>query len=201
MRRMIGELLLCVGLCGLGAPVGADEALARYALTMKQYQLKPAGIWLTRLDFAFDPKDVRMADGAKIFDRPGLLGSYDSSNIQDHTEFYLSEYPYMSATMHYAGRRAGEIFSLGLDSGFSSAKITVEPAMFLGYTRTYQVARTTYMAMSAGGWLGGKVSQQRCIDPPTGRFFHCQTRLSWTDYREPVFNLSSHFDVVFTHTY
>ncbi len=189
----------------LSSPCAAqavDGGLAHYALAAKRQNAKPALPWITRLSVTERRfGDIRLADGAKLMERPDIVQSrYDQSVRHDLSRFYQFDRMRVNALMHYAGRRAGEVFSLGLDTGFSAEKITVKPALFVGYARAFQVAEQTHVAASMGGWLGGGVSEKPCRDT-FDREYYCPTLTAWTDYRPPRHRLYRYIHLVFTHTF
>ena len=201
--KSVRGLVVCgMILYGISGPpaVAVDGGMAHYAILAKHNE-KPPLPWITQLRLSKNTGAIRLADGAIMLNRPGIVRSaYDSSVQHDVSKFYRPDKMHVNAMMHYAGRRAGEVFSFGFDSGFSATKMKVKPALFFGYARAFEVTKTTAVSMSAGGWLGGKVSEKPCLDA-YDREYYCPTLTAWTDYRPPRRRLHQYINLMFVHNF
>ena len=205
MRRRYKLLvgLICFGVLCPPPSLAADnwQWVANYALESKQQNIAFALPWLDSMRISIDPTTIRRADGGGIMSRPNVVRSrYDQSVQHDLSKFYKSDKPRINLLMRYAGRQAGEVISFGFDSGYSAKKIEVKPALFLGYTRAFQVARQTHIVIGVSGWLGGKVSEKACLDS-FNRAYYCPTLTAWSDYT-PIENRNDiHSSMVFVYAF
>ena len=191
--------------------VAADDGrnLARIALAAKQQNAAPPMPWIG--DMRISDKttsNIRLADGANLMKRPDVVRVTTQTTTVDHdvSHFYKPEKLQLNLVMHYAGRQAGEIISFGFDSGFSAEKLKVKPALFVGYTRAFQVAKSTHISVGMGGWFGGKVSHKPCHSEglPEHKFY-CQTVIPWSDYqrysRQHSERLQRYYNITWTHVF
>ncbi len=174
------------------APAWAADSggdLARLAVAARQQNAAPKHPWLTRLRLAGAADDIYLADGTRLMSRPEIVYSYNETTPYDVSRFYRPSAMRANLMLHYAGRRAGEIISVGVDSGYSAAKIHIDPALFIGYTRAFQAAENLTIALGAGGWLGGDISEKPCRDD-FDRAYYCPTLTAWSAYRRPRHRLN-----------
>ncbi len=194
--------ILCFCFVSAAPAFAADDAhrrmLARFALAAERQNLKPALPWITRFSFENRPAELTLADGQYLYRRPEVVHSaYDSSVTHDLGHFYRPSKPRMNMVAHYSGWHKGEVFTFGFDTGFSAAKIKMEPAFFIGYTRAFQVAELTHITLGVGSWFGGRVSEKPCLDS-YDREYWCPALTAWTDYAPPRRRLSRYVHVVLT---
>ena len=168
----------------VAAPLMAADnwrGLADYAMGLHRQNAVVALPWLDRLSLRSKPTDITAVDGAKIMDMPRTAHSYDQ-RPRAVDKFYDPQAPRLNVVARWAGRRPGEIFSFGLDSGFAADKIRVKPGLFLGYARVFTLAKNTKLAWGVSGWFGGAVSEKACTDR-FGRRYYCRTLTAWSDHR------------------
>lgn len=191
---------LAVALCAIALPAAADDwrQVANYALTARHLNMKVAWPWLAEMEVAADPHTIRAADGRALLRRPTVVASgYDASARYDLSRFYRPDNPRLRFKMRYAGRRSGEVISFGLDTGYAAEKITVRPALLLGYARAFQVRKNFYLTAGLSGALGGRVSEKACYDS-YDRAYYCPTLTAWSDRRRPPHRADLHGSLVFT---
>ena len=74
------------------------------------------------------------------------------------------------------------IYSIGFDTGVSTAKISIKPSIFLGVTHVFGINKNSYFLVGGGAWFGGKVSETACYDS-YDRAYWCQNLTAWSDYQ------------------
>ncbi len=156
--------------------------------------------WIdSKSNFQFDAANIIRANGVKLMDNPKTAGSYNGIKY-DVSNFYIDKKPRINMIMHYAGRTPGEILSLGIDNGFSAKKIKIKPALFVGYTRAFQLQKNIHIALNANSWLGGNTSEESCRDD-YNREYYCPTLTAWSDYKQ--INNSTNFEqnIVFKYNF
>lgn len=191
---------LAVALSIAAWPAAADDwrQVADYALTARHLNLKVAWPWLAEMDAAANPHTIRAADGRALLRRPTVVASdYDASARYDLSRFYRPKAPRLRFKMRYAGRRSGEVISLGLDTGYAAKKITVRPALLLGYARAFQVRKNFYLTAGLSGAIGGRVSEKACYDS-YDRAYYCPTLTAWSDRPRPPRRADLHGSLVLT---
>lgn len=196
---------LAVGIALLPLPVSAMEsgrAIAGIALAAKQQNALPSLPWISAMQISTASNDstaIDLADGRQLMRRPSRVSSYNQEKF-DVSQFYKPEAMRVNMVMHYAGRKAGEIISVGVDSGYRAKKITVAPALFLGYARSLQVGYGKYFTFAAGGWVGGKVTHRACVDEED-KDYYCQNLTAWSDFQAPAYRLQRYYQLVYTHEF
>ncbi len=170
--------------------------LAHIALNAKQQQVAPSIPWIStmRLVTNADTGGFRLANGQEIMERPTLAFSYDNE-ARDVSRFYRQENPQMNMVLHYGGRHAGEVFSVGLDNGMKADKLTIKPAVFVGYARAFESKRQAFTSLSVGSWFGGKAKHRACVDA-VGRQYYCPTLTAWSDFNQPNTKLQGYAHII-----
>jgi len=173
-----------ITVAALPATAAADwRHAAGYALTAKHMNIKVAWPWLAELEVDATPHTIRAADGRALLRRPTVVASrYDASARYDLSRFYRAKSPRLRFRLHYAGRARGEVITVGLDSGYAADKITVKPALLLGYARAFEVRKNFYLTAGISGVIGGRVSEKACFDS-YDRAYYCPTLTAWSDHR------------------
>jgi len=156
---------------------------AGYALTAKHMNIKVAWPWLAEMSVDAAPHTIRAADGRALLRRPTVVASaYDASARYDLSRFYRAKSPRLRLKLRYAGRMRGEVITVGLDSGYAADKITVKPALLLGYARAFEVRKNFYLTAGVSGVIGGRVTEKACFDS-YDRAYYCPTLTAWRDHR------------------
>jgi len=197
---MAARWVVAAALCATALPAAADDwrQVAGYALTARHLNIKVAWPWLAEMQVSTNPHTIHAADGRRLMRRPQRVAShYDPSARYDLSRFYRPHAPRLRFKMRYAGRRSGEVISLGLDTGYAARKITVRPALLLGYARAFRVRRNFYLTAGLSGTIGGRVSEKACYDS-YDRAYYCPTLTAWSDRRRPPSRADLHGSLVFT---
>lgn len=168
----------------LPATAAADwRHAAGYALTAKHMHIKVAWPWLAEMSVDAEPHTIRAADGRALMHRPTVVASaYDASARYDLSRFYRPNNPRFRFKLHYAGRQSGEVISVGIDTGYAADKITVKPALLIGYARAFEVRKNFYFTAAFSGVIGGRVAERACFDA-YDRAYYCPTLTAWRDHR------------------
>lgn len=186
MRKLIALCVWAVGCIFAAAAHAVDDwqSLSSVAIEARRQGVTIESPWLQHMRVDVEPNEIRYADGGSMMRTPDIAYSYDNKP-RDVSRFFKPKYPRINAIMRYAGRAPGEIISIGVDSGYSAEKIRVEPALFLGYTRAFEFAPNTHLAVGASRWFGGEV-REFAVDCEIDIFcrkYHAATLLSWRDYQ------------------
>ena len=72
------------------------------------------------------------------------------------------------------------IILFGFDSGTSSEKINIKPAIKLGYVNSFKLSSSLFFTLGFSRWYGGKVSEAPCVDV-YDRLYSCRYLISWLD--------------------
>jgi len=123
------------------------------------------------------------AGGQSLMNRPDRVCSiYDSSICFDVAHFYSSSIPQIlvSGFLMLDGSNA---ITFGLDTGYSSPKLKVSPALLLGLSKRWFMSekRDAHFIVEASGWLGQSVSHEPCIDS-FNRAYYCGNLSAWSDF-------------------
>ena len=196
----VGILLLPFYIAKSVAAMEGGHAIAAIALAAKQQNVTPVQPWVSTLRITDnDHTLIRLADGAGLMRRPERASSYNDDNY-DVSRFYKPDSVRVNTVWHYAGRKAGEIFSVGVDSGYHAKKITIRPALFIGYARSVEVGQGKYLTFAAGGWFGGRVTHKACRDE-YDRKYYCGTLRAWSDFRPQRDELQHYYRFVYRHEF
>ena len=195
---------LAVGIALFPLSLSAMEngrVIAAISLAAKQQNAMPLMPWISNLRITGNASTaIHLADNRQLMQRPNRVTSYNTKKLHDVSRFYKPDTMRVNLVMHYAGRRAGEIISVGVDSGYRAIKITLEPALFIGYARSIQIGRGKHFSFATGGWLGGKVSHKACRDS-FGREYYCRNLTAWSDFHPQRHQLQRYYQLVYTHVF
>ena len=181
---------------------GIDDGhpIATVSLAAKQQEVTPVLPWVSSLRITDnDHSVIRLADGERLMQRPIRAASYNDGNY-DVAEFYEADSARISMVWHYAGRKAGEIISVGIDSGYRADKITIRPALFIGYAQSMELEHGKYLTFAIGGWLGGKSTHKPCSDA-FDREYYCGNLTAWADFRSQRDELQHYYRLVYKHEF
>ncbi len=201
IRTMTAIVGVVVALLSLSASAMNDgRVIADIALAAKQQNVAPPQPWLSALRITDnDNTAIDLADGAQLMQRPKLAVSYNNE-AHNVSRFYKPDSVRVNMVWHYAGRKAGEIFSVGVDSGYHAKKITIRPALFVGYARSLSIGLGKYVTFAAGGWFGGRVAHKACRDE-MNRKYYCGTVTAWSDFDPPSHKLQRYHQLVYVHEF
>lgn len=123
------------------------------------------------------------AGGQSLMNRLDKVCSiYDSSVCFDVGPFYAPKTPQilLSGFWMLDGNHA---LTFGLDTGFSSPKLTVSPALLLGLSKRWFLSekRDSQFIVEASGWMGQSVSHTPCYDQ-FNRAYYCANLSAWSDF-------------------
>lgn len=123
------------------------------------------------------------AGGQSLMARPDRVCSiYDNAICFDVNRFYSSSMPQilMSGFVMLDGSNA---ITFGIDTGYSSPKLKVSPALLLGVSKRWFMSekRDAHLIVEASGWFGQSVSHEPCIDD-YDRAYYCGNLSAWSDF-------------------
>lgn len=185
----------CLG-CGVwGAALSADmQAHRQTAMLAAQRSLLDgfSGFWVSAPSFQGGSSAIRSYSGSLLYKRPSEVRSgYDNAVRHDVSSFYESSRPAVSGIFNWV-LQPGQVVSVGLNSGYESPKLTITPAVFLGWSGSFGLTARQQLTVSAGAWLGGQLSESPCLDD-YGRQYWCMTLTAWEDYRSPSWHSTPHY--------
>ena len=125
------------------------------------------------------------AAGESLLKAPGAVCSiYDNAVCYDVGQFYRSAVPQILVSGYYKldGNTA---INWGIDSGFSSQKLSVSPALLLGISKRWYLSerRDSQIVFEFSGWLGQSIKHSPCSDS-YGREYYCGNLSAWSDFTE-----------------
>jgi hypothetical protein len=123
------------------------------------------------------------AGGQSLMNRADNVCSiYDSGICFDVGPFYTPKTPQilLSGFWMFDGNDA---LTFGIDTGFSSPKLTVSPSLLLGVSKRWFLSekRDSQFIIEASGWMGQSVSHQPCYDQ-FDRAYYCANLSAWSDF-------------------
>ena len=170
-----------------GSVFAADPMTREHVLRTSMFsyteQVKPTFVWVSSVKVESNPTHFSDSAGNGIMAKPNsVVSAYDSTSTRYNTSnFYSYKSDRYKLVSHINGFSKGEIFSIGYDSGINSDKLKMNNSFYAGYTKTISMTRKSLTAFSFGGWFGGVINENPCIDS-YGRQYSCQTLTAWSDY-------------------
>ena len=124
-------------------------------------------------------------NGQALISKPSSACSiYDSTVCYNVSNFYNSSYPQFITSGFYSPD-ADTIISAGLNSGFSSPKLTLSPHVMVGIAKRFYVGdvkkRNSHIIVEDNSWLGGSVKHRPCYDS-FDRTYYCANLSAWSDF-------------------
>lgn len=123
------------------------------------------------------------AGGQSLISRPDRVCSiYDSAICFDVNPFYSSSIPQILVS-GFVMLDGSSAITFGIDTGYSSPKLKVSPAILLGLSKRWFISekRDAQFTVEASGWLGQSVSHEPCIDS-FNRAYYCGNLSAWGDF-------------------
>jgi hypothetical protein len=90
--------------------------------------------------------------------------------------------PRLLGIINIPGFARGQYISVGVDTGMQSEKLVINPAILLGISQSFQVAKRSLVHVGVGSWFGGNIRETPCTDS-YNRQYYCGNLTSWNDYR------------------
>lgn len=178
-------LVIILMLCGkvFAADPMVREHVLRTSMFSYTEQVKPTRMWISSVKVESNPTQFVDSAGSGIMAKPNsVVSAYDSTSTRYNTSnFYSYKSDRYKLVSHINGFSKGEIFSIGYDSGINTDKLNMNNSFFAGYTKTVSMTRKSLTAVSFGGWFGGSIKENPCVDS-YGRQYSCQTLTAWSDY-------------------
>lgn len=84
-----------------------------------------------------------------------IVSAYDESVVVSAYNFFNRESYRLNFTGLYKTKRKGEFVLFGFDSGTSSNKLKLRPAIKLGYINTLNIIPKLYFSFGFSAWYGG----------------------------------------------
>lgn len=192
-------LLLCARLAGAQTLEDHRSRVLQVAGIGVEKNLRPTGVWFSSIsNLAATNGNLSGSDGRAVSSIPALVASgYDSSVVHDLSGFYKGlRQPRINFVLNYATAIHGEVISFGFDPGARSEKVTVNRALFLGYTRAFMPQKNLTLSFSTGAWILGGVNESPCVDS-YDRNYHCGSLTAWSDYSQPRYRTPYYLDLRF----
>lgn len=134
-------------------------------------------------------QNIRSADGSILLNISDSVSSiYDPTTSYDVGRFFKPQGSRLSFIVNW-GPITGTVWSVGIDTGYRSQKLKLNPSIFFGTTSSWQTGKNQTISFGLGAWLGGKVNETPCLDD-YDREYSCSTLTAWAD-KNPV-NQSSY---------
>ncbi len=128
-----------------------------------------------------------------------IYSLYDSSVVALGDDFFKRNYR-LNLTGLYKTNRKGELILFGLDSGVSSNKLSISPAIKLGYVNTVMMKSQFYLSFGLSKWYGGVIKEVPCLDS-YDRLYSCRNLISWLDRTPLAYRLKTSYGVKLTYIY
>jgi len=165
------------------------------SLLSKLQARQDALIFPSFLLFEKNPTNFTDPFGSFIAAKPSKITSlYDSYRTFDVSQFYNLSYPRVAAIINFEERKNGLIYSIGIDSGYRTSKLSTNTSLFLGVAKTFEFNKNNYFIMSFGSWMGFNVKESPCVDDYS-REYWCQNLMAWSDYRPNSYEKPMYLDL------
>ena len=139
------------------------------------------------------------AAGKLIFSSDKTIYSlYDRSVTANADDFFKKNNYRFNFTGIFKTNNIAEIILFGFDSGASSEKININPAIKLGYVNSFKLSSSLFFTLGFSRWYGGQVSETPCVDV-YDRLYSCRYLISWLDVN-PL-SVNHHTSYAFRLTY
>ena len=110
--------------------------------------------------------------------------SYDSSIQHDIRPYYKPHKVRIKSVNAHFSSDNDTWFLFGFDTGFSSEKIKVHPALYLGLLKKHEITRNSFVDYSFLLNIGGHIKDISCKDDYQ-REYYCGNLRAWRDFNRP----------------
>ncbi len=182
MKYMLASLSLVASFSACAVDALYSSEISRISVASKLHNQNLAIPYLSRLSVEKNPATITNASGLSVMSSISVAYSgYDSSISYDVTSFYRMDKPRIQSAVTLPSSSPGEYFTIGLDSGVATQKLSIGSGLFLAYTNTFNVSKDIFFNYSLGSWFGGKISESPCYDS-YDRAYACRSLTAWSDY-------------------
>jgi hypothetical protein len=181
--------LLCQLACSFSAHASDEEhrdTISRVLMASSQSGTNLLYPFITQLYVQREQGQFTLSSGQSLMSVSSSVASgYDASIAHQIGDFYQANNLRQRWVMNYLHPQTHWLISLGYDSGTQADKLSIEPSVFLGAAKNFELAKHHQLLVSWGQWLGGKVTERPCLDA-YDREYWCPNLTAWKD--KPMLN-------------
>lgn len=160
-------------------PFALRDIVNSYSKAQSYFANKPVDLFL--------PTSVYVNSGAAVSHDISVLGvpisscsTFDSSVCYNTSNFYKPKTPQTIVSGYYFFNK-NDALILGLNTGYNSPKLIIQPSIALGYSSRIELDRSKQVVIEGTKWLGGSIKHKPCIDS-FDREYYCGNLSAWSDF-------------------
>jgi len=109
-----------------------------------------------------------------------VVSAYDQDIAHNISDFYKTKNTRQRWVLNYLETDTRWLLSFGYDSGAQADKLSIQPSVFLGLAKNFELRRDHHLMFSWGQWFGGKVTERPCLDA-YDREYWCPNLSAWSE--------------------
>lgn len=129
-----------------------------------------------------------------------IYSQYDNRVSVNAYEFFNRKNYRINFTGIFKTQAKGEIIIFGFDSGTSSNKLKINPAIKFGYINSYELRPNFYISYGVSKWFGGSISESPCLDS-YDRAYSCRHLVSWSDRKPLISHMKTSYGLRLLYSY
>ncbi len=160
-------------------PFALRDIVNSYSKAQSYFANKPVDLFL--------PTSVYVNSGAAVSHDISVLGvpisscsTFDSSVCYNTSNFYKPKTPQTIVSGYYFFNK-NDALILGLNTGYNSPKLIIQPSIALGYSSRIELDRSKQVVIEGTKWLGGSIEHKPCVDS-FDREYYCGNLSAWSDF-------------------
>jgi len=160
-------------------PFALRETVSAYSKTVSYFANKPVELFLPTSVYVNNSSAV--SHDISVLTVPvNLCSVYDRSICYNLSNFYKSINPQAIISGYYFFNKNDAII-IGLNTGFNSPKLVIQPSIELGYSTLVSLEKNVNFVFEGSKWLGGHIEHKPCADT-FDREYYCGNLSAWSDF-------------------
>jgi hypothetical protein len=160
-------------------PFALRDIVGAYSKSQSYFVNKPVDLFL--------PTSVYINSGAAVSHDISVMSvptnacsTFDGSICYRISDFYKPTAPQAIISGYYFYNKNDAII-LGLNTGYNSSKLIIQPSIALGYSSRIELDKSKQFVIEGTRWFGGSIQHKPCVDL-CGSEFNKKNLSSWSDF-------------------
>jgi hypothetical protein len=155
------------------------DIVGAYSKSQSYFVDKPVDLFL--------PTSVYINSGAAVSHDISVMSvptnacsTFDGSICYQVSDFYKPTAPQAIISGYYFYNKNDAII-LGLNTGYNSSKLIIQPSIALGYSSRIEFDKSKQFVIEGTRWFGGSIQHKPCVDS-FEREYYCGNLSAWSDF-------------------
>ena len=160
-------------------PFALREFVNAYSKAQSYFANKPVGLFLPTA--IYTNIDAVLTHDISVLNVPrNSCSTYDESICYNTSALYKPTNQQVIVSGYYFFNKNDAIL-LGLNTGYNSQKLIIQPSIALGYSSQFELDKSKKFVIEGNKWFGGNIQHKPCVDS-FDREYYCGNLSAWSDF-------------------